>query len=631
MAPEEFRYQVTQAHAPEKLLYSMKCRMAKSALPRGPEELQKLPMTRRPKYILGINEGVNASIVISNDESVVFAMEEERITRNKCEMGFPTKSIAYAFEYLGIVADDIEAVCLCNELSPQGSRADFLRTYDHEFADRTEPASVRAERMVRNIIRPLIPSEILGNRRQRARDAQNQPITDALLALGLKDNKLVRTHHHLNHCASAYYGLCPEFQEPHLVLSLDGGGDDACSHIYLATNGAMELIASTPVGHSLGNIYSRITYMLGFTPHEHEYKLMGMAAYGDSNRGIAVKEKLQSYLGLDPANPVSFRRRVPEPTFQIGRRLMEDFRRVRFDTLASGLQAFTEDLLVDWIKSAIELTGVRRVLAAGGVFMNVKANKRIAELSCVEYFDVFPSCGDETLPFGANWHHVAKRKPATEWGARFDICAGPEIDVDIEEAKQRYADRVDFTRVDNPIETAANLIVQGHPIAWCQGKMEFGARALGRRSILALPNDLSVVDHINHLVKRRDFWMPFAPAVPQEQLADYAVLPSSLSRENSSPWMMMSFDTKDVGTALAAASHRRDKTVRAQTVSQSDNPEFHSLLKLIGKQTGHPVLLNTSFNLHGFPLAMGASDAVGILLDCGLEHLFINDIYVTKK
>lgn len=304
---------------------------------------------------------------------------------------------------------------------------------------------------------------------------------------------------------------------------------------------------------------------------------------------------------------------------------------VRFDLVAAALQLFTEDLVRRWIAAAVAQTGVRNVLGAGGVFMNVKMNLRLADLAGVEYFDVFPSCGDETLPFGAVWQcHLREGGALTD--IRFEnLYLGPEAGCDLADAQARYGDAVDFQELDDPEGHTAALLAQGRIVARCAGRMEFGARALGNRSILADPSRPSMVQTINRLIKQRDFWMPFAPAVSAEQAERYVRLPAALPRPRLSPYMMHAFETTELRSEFVAAVHPADATARMQTVQAELNPSFHKLIEAFRRLTGRGVVLNTSFNLHGFPIVTGACDAIDVLLKSGLDHLVVDRWLITKK
>ncbi len=303
---------------------------------------------------------------------------------------------------------------------------------------------------------------------------------------------------------------------------------------------------------------------------------------------------------------------------------------MRFDNVCGALQAFTEELLCEWVSAAIKKTGVHKVVGAGGVFMNVKANKRIAELAEVEYFDVFPSCGDESLPFGALWLEAASESPGNQGKLGLPhYYLGPSPSYDLNDAKAKFRDQV---VVEEPVDLqqrVVELLAAGEVVGRCAGPMEFGARALGNRSLLADPAKFEVVPRINAMIKRRDFWMPFAPAMRLEDAETYVDLPTTLPNHRSA-YMMHTFASTDQRTAFPAACHQHDWTARAQIVSEAINPEFHRLLSAFKSHAHRGVLLNTSFNLHGFPIVMGACDAVDVFVRSGLQRLIVDNCLFSK-
>ncbi|HPV81904.1 MAG TPA: carbamoyltransferase C-terminal domain-containing protein [Nitrospira sp.] len=586
--------------------------------------------------MLGINEGFDASVVLSRDGTILFAVQEERLTREKGTIGFPFHAVLHCIKQYELNAHNLSHICLSNLRSPKAETRDELLA-EYARRGRSGRELLRMSDMSGSVVRlaGMLPGSIENRMRgwQAARRGatNNRTITEHLARCGLDGIPVSRFHHHSNHAASAYYGLRKNWHEPHLVFSLDGGGDDACAHVYFAENGALRLLASTPTGHSLGNVYAAVTHMLGMRPHEHEYKVMGLAPYADPEQAGLQAQIFARYLDLDPANSLRFRRTIPERTSAILPRLLQDFRLVRFDLIAAGLQRFTEELLVRWIAAAMASTGVRKVLGAGGVFMNVKANQRIAELPGLEYFDVFPSCGDETLPFGAVWQCHVRQGGALD-AIRFDdMYLGPEAGTDLSEARARYGEMVEFQKLEDPELQTAELLAQGHVVARCSGRMEFGARALGNRSILADPSRPSVVQTINRLIKHRDFWMPFAPAVLGERAGQYVHIPACLPQPRISPHMMHAFHTTERRAELAAAVHSADDTVRAQMVWKELNPSFYRLIEAFERLTGRGVVLNTSFNLHGFPIVSGACDAIDVLLKSGLDDLVVDGWLIRKR
>lgn len=570
---------------------------------------------------LAVNEGINSSVVVSEDDRILLALQEERIQRVKNFMGFPHEALDFTLRHLGLQPSDVDVVTLSNLSSPHYTKESFYSWYD-ATADRPLRGNVEGER-ARSVARWL---------RDQVLSGRSDPIVEALARHGLDGRPLRRTHHHLNHAAAAYYGLRLDVDDPYLVLTIDGGGDGDCAHVYRGERGRLDLLASTSNGHSLGHLYARITHLMGMTPHEHEYKLMGLAPYADPERVAPLVERLRTYIDLDPENPLVFRRRTAEPTYMQQPRLQYDFRRTRFDTLAGAIQAFTEELLCRWVAEAVRVTGIPRVLASGGVFMNVKANKFIGELPGVEYFDVFPSCGDESLPFGAMWLNEVEHAPSVVGPRALRTYAlGPEGAADLDEARARYGDRIHVQELDDPATACAELLAEGEIVARCAGPMEFGARALGNRSILADPSRANVVPVINRMIKHRDFWMPFAPAILEERVRDYLVLRPTLPSQDPSPFMMHTFDTTDRRGEIVAGIHPEDATARAQIVSKDAAPGFHGVIDAFARITGRGAVLNTSFNLHGFPIVLGACDAVDVLLRTSLEKLVVDDVLITKR
>ncbi|MCK6494577.1 MAG: hypothetical protein L6Q34_14220, partial [Nitrospira sp.] len=272
--------------------------------------------------ILGINECIDASVVLCRDGKVFFAIQEERLTREKGSIGFPMQAVQYCLKTYGLDARSIDRVCFSNLGSVIGESRKCLLNY-YAIRARSWSELIRAGEISSAIARlaGMFPGPIedWGSSRQVARrTARTNPAVERELArCGLDGVPVSRFHHHANHAASAYYALRKNWEEPHLVLTLDGGGDDACAHVYLAEQGTMRLLAATPTGHSLGNLYASVTYLLGMRPHEHEYKVMGLAPYADEERGREVADIFARYLDLDPGNPLRFRRRVPERTGSI--------------------------------------------------------------------------------------------------------------------------------------------------------------------------------------------------------------------------------------------------------------------------------------------------------------------------
>ncbi len=562
------------------------------------------------ELILAVRSGHNASACIGDRSKVLFAIQEERLNREKNYWGFPALSIHACLEAVGASIKDLAAV-VCPErwiLSKYHSREDILNAYRRH--------GTLVGRLRQRVAVPLVLT---------LRPNYGETEFRALLAdQGLGNVPLSIYDHHTAHAATAYYGLRANPNKKYLVFTCDGSGDGLCATVRVMGGGEEQMVATTPMSDTLGAVYAWVTYAMGFLPMEHEYKLMGMAPYASESATLEAAKMFEAYLGLTP-NGLSFQRRIREKISDFSDRLFRDMKGRRFDYICAGLQRFTEDLLVNWTACAVKETGVRDVLVAGGVFMNVKANKRIAELPEVTSFEAFPSCSDETLTFGGYYLEAAKRFGDAKVEPLSNFYLGD--DIRDEDALQTIkASGLKYHRPEDMAGEVADLLISGQPVARCAGPMEFGARALGNRSILADPSNQDVVRVINQMVKKRDFWMPFAPVVLESRQHEYLVNPKNLR----SPYMMMTFDTKENFRDLIAAVHNADLTCRAQLLNELINPELYRILKSFEQKTSRGVLLNTSFNLHGWPIVRTPQDAIDVLNNSGLNYLQVGNYLVHK-
>ena len=310
----------------------------------------------------------------------------------------------------------------------------------------------------------------------------------------------------------------------------------------------------------------------------------------------------------------------------------------RFDWVAAGLQRFTENMLTAWVRNVVRETEIRRIACGGGVFMNVKANLVLLELPEVEDMYVFPSCGDESNSIGAAcWTAAHTGQTIRPLGPIY--FGEPITDAEAEQALdqagfqgaglKRGGGRGSLRcRWMPDIEAVtADKVAAGKVVARAYGPAEFGARALGNRSILARADSPVAVRVVNEMVKNRDFWMPFAPSVLKDRATDYYIKPKSVR----SPYMMFAFRARpDRLSRFAATQHPYDATTRPHEVSEEHNPSYYRLLKEYEARTGEGILLNTSFNLHGEPIVHRAAEAVDVFLRSGLEYMALASWWVEK-
>ena len=359
-------------------------------------------------------------------------------------------------------------------------------------------------------------------------------------------------------------------------------------------------------------------------PGEHEYKVMGLAPYAPKEDTQKVYEIIKNWITVDEKN-LQFKTIVNAHQFlKLCHLKLSD---KRFDHISAAAQKLLEERMLELLQASIKRTGIKTVVASGGVFMNVKMNKLIAEQREVERFFVFPSCGDESNAFGACYFGYKTLNTNGTPAPIKDLYLGPEF-TDKEISKLiRKMKGVKINIPKNIEYEIALLLSKGEIVARFYDRSEWGARALGNRSILADPSNFSVIEKINKMIKNRDFWMPFAPVILDEDKEKYLKYLSN----SSGDYMMMAYDTKDTSRdEMVAAIHPYDKTARAQILQKEFNPKLWEIMNYFRRLTGRGVLLNTSFNIHGEPIVGSPRDAIDVFQRSGLKYLAIGPYIISK-
>ncbi len=568
-------------------------------------------------HILGLHDGHNSGATLVSDGVVVASVSEERLSRRKNDVGYPRRAIEEVLRIAGVDASDLaEVVYASLFMHAPNYLTDVGPWYRVGLADQRAAAA-----------RPNEYQQLVFEQRKRER------IDQVVDHIGVAPDRVRFVEHHLAHLAAAYY-TAPwrEPGRPVLGLTCDGAGDNLCATVSICRDNEFDRIAATSRHASLGKIYSRVTFLMGMTPWEHEYKLMGLAPYADPERSDLAAEPLRQLLRIGE-DGLGFAQAGELSTNYCYDYLRDAFERVRFDTICGAVQLFTEEMLTSWVRSCVAKAGIRDIVLGGGVFMNVKANMLIADLPEVERAYVMPSGGDESLSIGAALHRYYETTGIADHRASAlgNLYLGGAFDARAEEAAVRDAQaraQVEIRRPNDMPAAIADMLAEGEIVALCRGRMEWGARALGNRSIVTAADRYDRVDVINRAIKQRDFWMPFAPSILEEQAGRYLDDPKDLK-----PWFMtFAYPARAEGYPdLVAGSHPRDRTIRPQVVRRAANPDYHATIARFAERTGRAAVLNTSFNLHGEPIVHSPSDAVHVLLESGLEHLALNDFLISKK
>lgn len=569
------------------------------------------------------------------DSEIAAAVNEERYSRKKNDVRFPQSALDYVIQFGG-GAKQISGAGIAS-LHPSYS-GQLLQTTTFTLRDmvreqneywkpklygneQVDMAKILADKQVHD----QYPQSYWA-KYDPEKEATYPEDSKGVLAeyLGIPIEKVVRVEHHLCHALYAYHGS-PFRNEEALVVTIDGSGDGLNATVSIARNGKLARIYATNTC-IIGRIYSHVTLLMGMKRLEHEYKVMGLAPYGNKSDAGDVFEIFNALIDVKGIEFV-WKSKPQDSYFQF----RDSLQGYRFDIIAAGMQQWVEDILSRWVVNLVKETGISTLVFSGGVSMNVKAMGVLSSLPEVERMYVPGSGADETTCIGA-----AIGAKLEMQGGELDqpvivpsMYLGPDVDKGgIELVRQAAVTNPELLVLKSSDHiTVAKLLARGLVIGRCIGRMEFGQRSLGNRAILADPTTPDLVNKINAMIKHRDFWMPFAPVLLDTYSKRYLDNPKDIQ----APHMTIAFPTTDDGfNAMRASCHPADRTARAQILKKEDNPELYDLLLEFEKITGRGSLLNTSFNMHGSPIVYTAQDAYDVFLQTGLEGLWLEGLLVVK-
>jgi carbamoyltransferase len=567
--------------------------------------------------ILGIHDGHNSGATIVKNGKVLASVLEERLTRKKNETGFPKKSI-------------ISCLNICKINKQNINKVVYASNFMHDSKYLNNPLDwykVGIKEQLEDSKKPKIYEKLIFAERKKER------INKVEKLLGISKINISFLDHHLCHVAASYY--CSNFPKDKKILAIssDGSGDNLSGTVYVCKNNELKRLASTHRNASLGKIYSRVTALLGFKPWEHEYKIMGMAPYADHKASRAIKKNVFDKLIKVDSKNLRFVLKTKLSMNYSFKYLAENLQGERIDNISGALQLFTEEMLKKLVLAAVKKTKITTVLLSGGVFMNVKANHIISKIKNIKNLFVMPSCGDESLSIGAAlyfYYQTTENKNFSKSTLK-DLYLGNSFSINDETSVLKKIKKNKKIKIINRNLNikAADLLSRGKVIARCCGRSEWGARALGNRSILARGDNYNMVNQINHKIKNRDFWMPFAPIIQDKFKKKYLIDKKNFRNPS---FMTMIYDSKEkFFNEIICGSHTKDKTIRAQVLKRSSNPELYDLFNKYYKKTKLGCMLNTSFNLHGYPLVETPKDAMYVFLNSEIDALLFNNYLIVKR
>ncbi len=599
------------------------------------------------RYILGIScfYHDSAASLILNDK-IVSAVQEERFTRKKHDSNFPSHSIKYILEKENIDLKNIDAVVYYEK--PLLTFERLLETYlaTAPRGIRSFIAAMQVWLKEKLFIKYQIKKELISIQKKYTSDHKN-----------IKLPKLLFSEHHLSHASAAFY---PSPFEEAVILCMDGVGEWATTSAWLGSGNQIKPIWQISFPHSLGLLYSAFTYYCGFKVNSGEYKLMGLAPYGEPKYHQIIKEKL-----VDIKDDGTFKLNMDYFKYHRGLRMTSR----KFDKLfgrparnsetkldqfhmdiASSIQLVTEEIVLKLAKSLREETGIKNLCLSGGVALNCVANGKLLRKNIFDNIWIQPASGDAGNSLGAafliwykHWNNERTINEDDSMNGSYLGCSfsNKEIIEYLEDVKADYETIED----DLLFEIVADLLNQGKVIGWFNGAMEFGPRALGARSIIGDPRNEKMQSIMNLKIKYRESFRPFAPSILEEDVSEtfelnekspYMLLVAQINQEkcikmSNKEKKLFGIDKLNIRRSTLPAITHVDYSARVQTVSKKTNPRYYKLIESFKKKTGCSTIINTSFNVRGEPIVCTPQDAFRCFMRTEMDILVLENQILFKN
>lgn len=553
--------------------------------------------------LISLHEDTNSNAALFDDGELVFAAAEERLTRKKFQEGFPNHALAYMEEHFGTSCSSADVVVAGNPSHFLSRLPGILPPGEHDFFGVAHKLYLSFQDRL-----PSVPA--FGH--------VTRGISSAALRAKL-GRGVTFVDHHTAHGYSAYI---TSGYPAATVVSADNMGDGFAAKVFVGQGGRCKELYGSSATRSPGQFYGEITQFLGF----HclmAGKVTGLAAYGDWRKAHAIISRLfrLSRDGTDfEVEPLWPRNRRKGAYAELARFSPAD--------VSAATQKVFEDVMVGYVKAAVQRTGIGKVAMAGGIFGNVKLNQRIAELPEVDEIFVHPAMSDQGIAVGAGLAWLAENLPETPRPRRLDhVFLGPNYG---EEAMGRAleASGLPYERPKDLESAAVDLLLQNQALARYDGAVEYGPRALGHRSILYRPDDPAVNDWLNRKLQRSEF-MPFAPVTLDEHAEECYV--GVNKARYSAQFMTVCFDCTDAMKRNSGGVVHIDGTARPQLITEAIDPGYYRIVKIFHERTGIPSIINTSFNMHGEPIVCTPEDAIRAFVKGTLEYMLMGPFLVSRK